>query len=134
MRKTNDSISMFLNDFKDKANLTIAELMDIIGVSKSSTYEYLRNEREPNISTILRIKNALEISCDNLLMWNTFKEDEKNNVLESVMNKLAQLKFKHFIKTNITDFFTNQHVTMYAKEDIYNYIKDLYYEERRKVD
>ena len=69
MRKNNDSISQFLNDFKDKANISVAELTDIIGISKSSTYEYLRNEKEPTINTILRIKNALEISCDDLLNW-----------------------------------------------------------------
>ena len=134
MRKNTDSVSQFLNDFKDKANISVAELTDIIGISKSSTYEYLRNEKEPTINTILRIKNALEISCDDLLTWNTFREDEKRNVLDKVNNKLAQLRFKHLIKTNATDFFTNKHVTMYAKEDIYNYIKDLYYEEKRKVD
>lgn len=134
MKQTNDNVSNFLNDFKSKAELSISELVSITGIAQSSLYEYLKYEREPTISNLIKVHKSLNISADLLLNWSNLNINEKDEILENLVKDIPDLKFKHFIKSNISNFFKDKRIPMYSKEEIYVLTKDLYYEEKRKND
>lgn len=134
MRKQSDCIGLFLNDFKSKENLSNTEMIDITGLSSSSFYEYIKYEREPTIQNVLKLKNNMGLTCDELLTWDTMSEIQKETILDRIHKHLPELRFKYFIKTNIMNFYKDQKIPMFVKEEVYSFIKDLYYDEKRKAD
>lgn len=133
MKRMNNGASMFLNDFKTKANLTNAELISITGISQSSIYEYLRYEREPSLTNLLKLKQSLGISTDVILTWDMLDEFEREQNLSELIKNISNLKVKHFVKTDLSDYFKNKRISMSSKEELYFIIKELYYTEKRKI-
>lgn len=134
MRNQSDCIGMFLNDLKTKTNLSNAELIEVTGLSSSSFYDYVKYEREPTIQNVLKIKKSVNISCDKLLTWDVISQIEKETILEKIASQLPELRFKYFLKSNLSNFYKDKKIPSFAKEEIYNYVKDLYYEEKRKAE
>ena len=55
-----------LKYFREKANLSQAQLAKSAGIAVNSYQRYEYGEREPKISTVIRIANALGITIDEL--------------------------------------------------------------------
>ena len=55
---------------REKNNMTQKEIADIIGVAKSTYSLYESGNREPNVQTIKKISDALNVSADELLGLN----------------------------------------------------------------
>lgn len=56
---------------REKKNMTQKEIADIIGVAKSTYSLYESGNREPNVQTIKKIADVLNVSADTLLGLNT---------------------------------------------------------------
>lgn len=55
---------------REKKNMTQKEVADLIGVAKSTYSLYESGNREPNVQTIKKIADTLNISADDLLGLN----------------------------------------------------------------
>ena len=65
-----DKFNENLSIAREKKNMTQKELADIIGVAKSTYSLYESGNREPNVQTIKKIADALNVSADTLLGLN----------------------------------------------------------------
>lgn len=61
---------------REKKNMTQKEVADSIGVAKSTYSLYESGNREPNVQTIKKIANTLNVSADDLLGLNDFLRKE----------------------------------------------------------
>lgn len=66
-----DKFSENLKIAREKKNMTQKEVADIIGVAKSTYSLYESGNREPNVQTIKKIADVLNVSADTLLGLNT---------------------------------------------------------------
>lgn len=69
-----------LKELRTSSELTIRELADFLGVSKSSIHMYERGEREPSIATLEAIADFFNVDMDYLLG----KSDCKNRYLAAL--------------------------------------------------
>ncbi len=65
-----DKFNENLKIAREKKNMTQKEIADIIGVAKSTYSLYESGNREPNVQTIKKIADALNVSADTLLGLN----------------------------------------------------------------
>ena len=59
-----------LKEAREKRGMTQKEVADIIGVAKSTYSLYESGNREPNVQTIKKIADTLNVSADDLLGLN----------------------------------------------------------------
>ena len=65
-----DKFNENLKTAREKKNMTQKEVADSIGVAKSTYSLYESGNREPNVQTIKKIADTLNVSADDLLGLN----------------------------------------------------------------
>lgn len=65
-----DKINENLREAREKKKMSQKDVADIIGVAKSTYSLYESGNREPNVQTIKKISDALDVSADELLGLN----------------------------------------------------------------
>ena len=60
-----------LKEARERRSMTQKEVADIIGVAKSTYSLYESGNRDPNVQTIKKIADTLNVSADDLLGLNT---------------------------------------------------------------
>ena len=60
-----------LKEARERRSMTQKEVADIIGVAKSTYSLYESGNREPNVQTIKKIADTLNVSADDLFGLNT---------------------------------------------------------------
>ena len=65
-----DKFNENLKTAREKKNITQKEVADSIGVAKSTYSLYESGNREPNVQTIKKIADTLNVSADDLLGLN----------------------------------------------------------------
>ena len=96
-----DKFNENLREAREKKKMSQKDVADIIGVAKSTYSLYESGNREPNVQTIKKISDALNVSADELLGLNTepitiaahFDGDEYT---EAELNEIRQ--FAEFVK------------------------------------
>jgi transcriptional regulator with XRE-family HTH domain len=66
-----DNFNENLKCAREKKNMTQKEVADSIGVAKSTYSLYESGNREPNVQTIKKISDVLNVSADELLGLNS---------------------------------------------------------------
>lgn len=65
-----DKFNENLREAREKKKMSQKDVADIIGVAKSTYSLYESGNREPNVQTIKKISDALDVSADELLGLN----------------------------------------------------------------
>ena len=65
-----DKFNENLREAREKKKMSQKDVADIIGVAKSTYSLYESGNREPNVQTIKKISDALNVSADELLGLN----------------------------------------------------------------
>ncbi|MBS6503839.1 MAG: helix-turn-helix transcriptional regulator [Clostridium sp.] len=55
------NLGKIIREYRQKANLTLKELAQKVGVSEQAISQYERNKRTPNVTMIKKIGNALSV-------------------------------------------------------------------------
>lgn len=98
-----DNFNENLKDARERKGLSQKDVAEKIGVAKSTYSLYESGNREPNVQTIKKIADTLNVSADNLLGINEdiqtiaahFDGDEYS---EEELNKIKE--FAAFVKAN----------------------------------
>ena len=86
---------------RERRNMTQKEVADNIGVAKSTYSLYESGQREPNVQTIKRIADTLNVSADDLLGLTNEPQTiaahfDGNEFTEDELNEIRQ--FAEFVK------------------------------------
>lgn len=114
-------------------DMTQEELAKKSGVNRVSIGNYERGDREPNINTLIKIANALNVSVTELTnpIWDEFDKKVDVEGLKKDMNtikSLSELLVKHNYcielidndKVDIMDYKTDKTLTVISEVDFIN--------------
>ena len=69
MLKKNVSVNICIKQIRKSKNLSQQELADKLGIDRSTISKYESEEQVPDVSILCDIADELDVSLDNLVIW-----------------------------------------------------------------
>lgn len=115
---------------RKERNISAKELAEMLGVSEQTIGNYERGDREPNISTMLKLCDVFCVTLDYLVNGISSNEKEISDMVYNIYNdpvdliKFLTIYFNFELKNDDKDYIKIDNVNRFNALNIINSIKN----------